>query len=273
MIRAMAGTSLDGRRVLLTGAAGGIGRAIARELHARGATVLLSGRDEGRLEALRRELGERAEVAVADLARRADVDALAERARGVDVLVANAALPASGPLDDFTPEQIDRALDVNLRAPIRLAHALVPPMVERGAGSVVLVSSIAGKVATAGTAIYSATKFGLRGFAAALREDLHGTGVGVTVVYPGFIGDAGMFADARVELPRVSGGTRTAADVAHAVVAGVATGRGEIDVATVPIRVSATLSAVAPRLVAAIGRRVGAHRVSAEIAAQQREKR
>ena len=98
--------------------------------------------------------------------------------------MANAALPASGPIVDFSPEQIDRALDVNLRAPIQLTRALVPGMVERGAGHVVLVSSLSGKVASIGSSLYSATKFGLRGFASGLREDLHGTGVGVTVVFP-----------------------------------------------------------------------------------------
>ena len=85
--------------------------------------------------------------------------------------MANAALPASGRVEDFDPEQIDRALDVNLRAPIQLTRALLPGMFERGRGHVVLVSSLSGKAASARSSIYSATKFGLRGFASGLRED------------------------------------------------------------------------------------------------------
>src|SRR5207247_2243219 len=101
-----------------------------------------------------------------------------------------------------SPAEIDRALDVNLRAPIQLARALVPPMLERRSGHLVFISSLAGKVATARSALYSATKFGVRAFAAGLREDLHGSGVGATTVFPGFIRDAGLFADSGVELPR-----------------------------------------------------------------------
>ena len=187
------------------------------------------------LEQLAAALGDRPRVLAADLADARGAAALAERAGAVDVLVANAALPASGPIVDFTPEQIDRALDVNLRAPIQLARALVPGMVERGGGHVVLVSSLSGKLASVGSSLYSAGKFGLRGFAAGLREDLHGTGVGVTVVFPGFISDAGMLADSGVRLPRWVG-TRKPEQVADAVVKGIEDGRAEIDVAPLSLR-------------------------------------
>ena len=91
-------------------------------------------------------------------------------------------------------EQIDRALDVNLRAPILLAHALIPGMVERGRGHLVFISSMSGKVATTESALYSATKYGLRGFASGLRQDLRGSGIGVSAIFPGPIAEAGMFA-------------------------------------------------------------------------------
>src|SRR5215211_3859796 len=110
---------LNGARVLLTGATGGIGNAIARALHARGAEVAVSGRRKEMLEALASDLGDRVEVIPADLAQADDVRSLAERAGRVDAFVSNAALPASGALDDFTSEQLDRALDVNLRAPVQ----------------------------------------------------------------------------------------------------------------------------------------------------------
>jgi short-subunit dehydrogenase len=263
---------LGGTTALLTGASGGIGRAVARALHARGARVLLSGRRAAVLDELRAELGERAEVLQADLADTADLTALARGAGAVDVLVANAALPASGSLDDFTPEQIDRALDVNLRAPMHLARALVPGMVERRRGHVVLVSSLAGKAASVGSAVYSATKFGLRGFGAGLREDLHGTGVGVTVVFPSFIREAGMYAETEVDLPPWVG-TRTPEDVARGVVRGIEQGKAEVDVAPLSLRLGAVASALAPDTAARLQRRLGSEAIAAAIARAQREKR
>lgn len=95
-----------------------------------------------------------------------------------DILVANGALPATGDLLDYTDDQLDRALDVNLRAPVQLCWLLARPMVERGWGHIVLVGSISEKAATRSTSLYDATKFGLRGFALALRQELRGTGVG-----------------------------------------------------------------------------------------------
>jgi uncharacterized protein len=263
---------LGGTTALLTGASGGIGQAVARRLHGNGARVLLSGRRADALDALRADLGGGAEVLVADLAERGAAAALAERAGAVDVLVANAGLPASGWLETFTPDQIDRALDVNLRAPIQLARALVPGMVERGRGHLVFVSSLAGKAASVGSSIYSATKFGLRGFAAGLREDLHGSGVGVTVVFPGFIRGAGMYADTRVGLPPwVS--LRSPDDVARAVVRGIETGRPEIDVAPLPLRLGAVASALAPATAARLQRRLGSVEVAEALAREQRDKR
>lgn len=268
----MGGLRLEGRTVLLTGATGGIGEAIARALHARGATVVLSGRRAEALEKLRDKLGTRAELEPADLTERADVERLAERAAAADVLVSNAGLPASGRLEEFTPEQIDRALDVNLRAPLRLARAAIPPMIERGSGHLVFVSSLAGKVATPGSGLYSATKFGLRGLAAGLREDLAPHGVGVTTVFPGFIRDAGMFADADVELP-AGVGTRTPDEVAAAVVRAIERGRAEVDVAPLAMRAGAVFSSIAPVTAARLQRRLPSGKLSEAIARGQADKR
>jgi short-subunit dehydrogenase len=258
--------------VLLTGASGGIGNAIARALHSRGAELVLSGRRADALERLAGELGERACVVAADLSDHAGTDALLEAAGELDVLVANAALPASGWLDSFSPEEIDRALDVNLRAPIHLTRALVPPLVERGAGHLVFISSMSGKVANGGGSIYSATKFGMRGFAAALRDELRGTGVGVTVVFPGFIRDAGMFADTGVKLPPYVR-MRSPEQVARAVIRGIERDRGEIDVAPLPVRVSGWLAGVAPGYVASSSRRFGSVEIADQLGRRQRHKR
>lgn len=263
---------LRDQRVLLTGASGGIGLAIARALHGRGATVIATARREEVLDGLKAELGDRVETLVADLSDSSDVAALPERAGRVDVLVANAALPASGVLVEFAPEEIDRALDVNLRAPLHLARALVPVMMERGSGHLVFISSLSGKAASRGSSLYSATKFGLRGMALGLSEDLADTPVSVTTVFPGFIRDAGMFAESGTELPSFVG-TRTPEDVAGAVVKGIEQGRLEVDVAPLSMRIGSKFAGVAPALSAKLQRRLGSRELSEQMAKGQAVKR
>jgi short-subunit dehydrogenase len=273
MIRIRIGSQLvqiSGSTVLLTGATGGIGHAIARTLAARGGRLILTGRRVELLEPLADELGARA--LALDLSVPTEIDRLVQEAGEVDILVANAALPASGTLDSFTVEEIDRALDVNLRAPIILAHALVPGMVERGRGHLVFISSLAGKAATPGSALYNASKFGLRGFASALRADLRTSGVGVSGVFPGFIRDAGMFAEAGVKLP-TGVGTRSPEDVARGVVSAIERNRGEVDVAPLPLRASAIFAGVAPELAGSVARRLGSEEISRDMEAGQRDKR
>jgi uncharacterized protein len=261
---------LQGSTALVTGATGGIGQAIVRALHGRGAKVIASGRKADVLDELARDVDGVVPL-VADLSDPAQVTPLVQ-GRRIDVLVANAALPASGRLDSFTPEEIDRALDVNLRAPMQLARALVPHMIERGSGHLVFISSLSGKFASAGASVYNATKFGLRGFGFALHEELRDAGVGVTTVFPGFIREAGMFADSGVELPR-GVGSRTPNDVAQAVIAGIEKGRAEVDVAPRSLAAGARLFGFAPGVIAALNRRLGSDPLTKAIAEGQREKR
>ena len=261
---------ISGSTILLTGATGGIGHAIARELRERGGELILTGRRADVLEPLADELGARA-LAV-DLSDPAEVERLVAESGALDILVANAALPASGRLESFTMAEIDRALDVNLRAPIALAHALAPAMVARGKGHLLFMSSLSGKSATPGSAIYNATKFGLRGFASSLRADLRASGVGVSAVFPGFIRDAGMFAEAGVELPTVVG-TASPEDVARATVQAIERNRAEIDVAPLPIRLGATFAGIAPELASKVARRLGSHEIARAVEAGQRAKR
>jgi short-subunit dehydrogenase len=263
---------IRGRRALLTGASGGIGNAIARTLHAHGASLLLSGRRTDVLEALANELGEPTKVVQADLSTREGVTALSSAARDVDILVANAALPGSGRLDDFSPEEIDRTIDVNLRAPMQLARELAPAMAQRGSGHLVFISSMSGKLPAGGGSIYSATKFGLRGFAASLRDELHGTGVGVSLISPGFVSEAGLFAETGIKLPAYVR-LRSPKQVADAVIKGIERDRGDIDVAPFTMKMSAWLAAIAPDTVSAVGRRLGSADVADELAERQRPKR
>jgi short-subunit dehydrogenase len=261
---------LRGRTVLLTGATGGLGHAIARALAARGAALVLTGRRADVLDPLAAETGGRA--VACDLADPAELERLLEEAGAVDVLVANAALPGSGQLASFSVEEIDRALAVNLRAPMVMARRLVEPMTARGSGQLVFVSSLAGKIASGGGSVYSATKFGLRGFAHGLREDLRDSGVGVSVVLPGFIREGGMFHDAGVQLPRFVG-TKTPEDVAGAVVSAIERNRAEVGVAPLSMRAGATFAGLAPELSARVQRRLGAAKVSEALGRGQRDKR
>lgn len=261
---------IAGATVLLTGATGGIGQAIARDLGGRGAKLVLTGRRTDVLEPLASELDARA-LAV-DLSDAADVDRLLGEAGDVDILVANAALPGSGALDSYDVEQIDRALDVNLRVPIVMARTLAPAMVSRGGGHLLFVSSLSGKAASPESTLYNATKFGLRGFALALRAELRDKGVGVSVVCPGFIREAGMFAEAGVKLPR-GVGTRSPEDVARAVAGAIERNRGEVDVAPLSLRMGATFANVAPELAASFTRRTGSDEIATALAAGHGEQK
>lgn len=254
--------------VLVTGATGGIGQAIARALSPRGADLILTGRRGDVLEALAAELGARG--IVCDLSRRDELERLVSEVGRVDVLIANAGVAAGGLLTELSQAEIDRALETNLRAPIALARALSPAMVARGRGHLVFVSSLQGKGAAPASSVYSATKFGLRGFALALRQDLGPFGVGVSVVLPGFISHAGMFAAARTRLPPGIG-TRRPEDVADAVIAAIERNRAEIEVAPMPLRLGTAVASVAPGFSAAVSRRLGSARIAARIVAGQRD--
>ena len=182
------------------------------------------------------------------------------------MLVANAALPATGVLEELEEAAIDDMLDVNLRAPIMLARALAPAMIERGRGHMVFISSLSGKAAFPASSMYSATKFGLRGFALSLRADMRAHGVGVSVVLPGFIRDAGMFANSGARLPR-GVGTSSPEEVASAVLRAIADNRGEIGVAPLGMRLGASFATVAPGVAAAVSRPFGSDRMAADMAA------
>jgi short-subunit dehydrogenase len=254
--------NLAGASVLLTGASGGIGEAIARSLAARGATLMLTGRRADALRRVAAETGGR--PFVCDLANRSDVERLVDEAMGVDVLVNNAAIPAGGDILGFDADALDFALDVNLRAPMILARRLADPMLERGHGHLVFVNSMSGKAASPGSAVYSATKFGLRGFALGLREDLRPHGVGVSTVFPGFISDAGMFARSGAKLPSYVR-TRTPQQVADAVVRAIEGNHAERAVAPLPMRLGAAFAGLAPELTARVQHRLGAADVSRRI--------
>ncbi len=259
---------IEGQKALITGATGGIGHAIARTLAEKGAKLLLAGRRVDVLESLAAEVG--GQAVVSDLADASKVDELARLAEDVDIFVANAALPAAGKLEEFTVEEIDRALDINLRAPIVLAKALSERMAQRKKGQLVFISSVSGKMPNAAYSMYSATKYGLRGFSLCLREDLEPYGVGVSVICPGPIREAGMFAEVGGESPI---GSNSPEEVAKAVSRAIEKNKAEIDVVPPAIRVTMVAARVAPGAVGFASRKIGLRERAADLADRQKHKR
>jgi short-subunit dehydrogenase len=183
--------NLGNARVLLTGAAGGIGAATALALARAGAQLAVAGRTGAELQKLCTGIGAqggKAQPVIADLASFAGRQALAEEATrrlgGVDLLVNIAGLLDFTPFEAEDPVSIERLMQVNLIAPIQLARLLLPAMLKQGRGRIVNVGSAFGSIGFPYFAVYSSSKFGLRGFSQALRRELHGSGVGVTYVAP-----------------------------------------------------------------------------------------
>jgi short-subunit dehydrogenase len=177
-------------RALVTGASRGIGRSVAAELAARGVTVGLLARDGEALAELAAELpGDGHLVLVADVTEREGVEAavgeLIARAGGLELLVANAGIAHYGPFADMEREKTEQMVAVNVAGMLNTVGAGLAPMLDRGEGHVVIVSSGAGLRAFPNGAVYGATKAAGRAFAEALWHELSGTGVDLTTVYPG----------------------------------------------------------------------------------------
>ncbi len=181
-----------GATAVVTGAAGGIGAALAAGLAARGAHLALADRDEEGLERVAARLRSnrlRVSVHPLDVTERDATAALPDAVRrahgGAAILVNNAGIAAGGTFEQVAEAVFDRVMEVNFHAPVRLTRAFLPLLREAPAGRIVNVSSLFGLLAPAGSAPYSASKFALRGFSEALRHELEGSPVGVTVVHPG----------------------------------------------------------------------------------------
>lgn len=239
---------LAGKQVLLTGASGGIGHALARELASAGARLVLHGRREPLLRALAAEVGAE-EVVVGDLADGEDLGRLMHATADIDVLVANAGLGGAGRIHELDETVINAVLDVNLRTPMQMARFYGARMAARGSGHLTFVGSLAAKVTGAGAELYSATKAGLRSFAFGLRDSLAGTGVGVTIVLPGFVSEAGMFVEGGGSVPAYVGMV-TPAQVAGATRRGIEDNKVEVISASLPVRLGSQAALIAPKAAA-----------------------
>ena len=183
---------LSGKTALVTGATGGLGSAIARALHAQGATVVLSGTRENVLQDLAGELGGRAHVAPCNLSDAAAVDGLVDAAEtaagaGLDVLVANAGITKDGLLMRMKDEDWDAVIRVNLESYFRLSRSALRGMMKRRAGRIIGVTSVVGVTGNPGQTNYAASKAGMIGFSKSLAQEVGSRGVTVNCIAPGFI--------------------------------------------------------------------------------------
>jgi short-subunit dehydrogenase len=190
----MAAFPIRGATVVITGAASGIGAALAANLAARGANLALADRNAAGLAgvaAKARALGVKVSEHVVDVADRAALEALPEAVLAehdrVTVLVNNAGVALAGDFADVTMADFEWLFDINFWAPVRLTKAFMYALTREPAAHIVNISSLFGIIAPAGQSAYSAAKFGVRGFSEALRHELEGTNLSLTVVHPGGI--------------------------------------------------------------------------------------
>ena len=184
--------SLQGKRALVTGATGGLGGAIARKLHAAGASVALSGTRAHVLEELAEELGDRTAVTPANLSDADSVDALPGQAAdalggGIDILVANAGITRDGLLMRMKPEDFHDVIKINLESYFRLSKACLRPMMKARSGRIIGITSVVGVTGNPGQTNYAASKAGMIGFSKALAQEVATRGVTVNCIAPGFI--------------------------------------------------------------------------------------
>ena len=183
--------SLVGKTALVTGASGGIGKAIAVNLHSQGAHVILHGTNEGRLAALSAELKDRNSILPADLSDREAVEAMipkaTELAGGIDILVNNAGITRDNLFMRLKDEEWDQVLNVNMTSSMILCLSAIRAMMKARWGRIISISSIVGVTGNPGQTNYAASKAGMIGFSKSLAQEVASRGITVNVVAPGFI--------------------------------------------------------------------------------------
>lgn len=183
--------NLNGKVALITGATGGIGGAIAKQLHAAGATVMLTGTRVEVLQQLAAQLGDRAHVLAANLTDSVAIDALVadtEKQLGkIDILVANAGVTRDGLLMRMKDEDWQSVIDINLTSTFKLVRAALRGMMKNRAGRIISIGSVVGTTGNPGQANYCASKAGVIGFSKSLAQEVASRNITVNVIAPGFI--------------------------------------------------------------------------------------
>jgi short-subunit dehydrogenase len=255
---------LQGANAVLTGGSQGIGPYIARTLVAQGINLALVARNQEKLEGVAAELrgsGARVVTVPADLTEAgvaSEIVLRCERELGpVDILINNAGLENGGSFSRKSAEEIQSVLLTNLSAPLLLAHAVLPGMLQRGRGHIVNIASLAGKMAMPYAATYSASKAALMAWGTSVRVELHGSGVSCTTVSPGFIAEAGMFASHNSGPPPAYLSQSRPEDVAEGVLRALREDPIEVVVSGRPIKPLQVAYALAPGLLLKAMRRLG----------------
>jgi len=265
---------LQGTNALVTGAAGGLGHAIARALAAERVNLVLSDL-EGTpfLDELADELrarGVRVEAVTADLTQRSDTEALIEKSEEalgpIDILVNNAGLEFGGPFVGNSLDEIEAITDVNLKALMVLTRQALPGMLSRRRGHVVNIASLAGKTTPPSLATYVATKHGVVGFTHSLRAELGSGPVSFSAICPAFVGREGMYGRLEADLPEPPWYLKAFPPerVGEAVVSAIRDDRAEIIVNERPLKWLVALSSLAPGLMAKAANTPWARRFSEE---------
>lgn len=259
--------NLHESRVLLTGAGSGIGRCLALALGARGARLVLVGRNIARLDETVRQItasGGKASALAQDLGDPEGHDQLVQstvsRLGGIDLLINNAGISGFGEFSRENPAAIDEIININITAPLLLTRAVLPAMLASGKGRIVNIGSIFGSIGFPHFAAYSASKFALRGFSEALRRELADSGVGVTYVAPRTTRTT-FNSEAQHQLSAASGAAiDEPATVAAIIIDAINADRDEVYIGW-PEKLAVRLNALLPGLVsAAIGKQVIAAR-------------
>lgn len=246
---------LKNKRILLTGATGGIGKHIARLLARKGANLALVGRDTNKLEELASEInnkGGNAKIIVADFELAGTAERVATEAQqklgGIDILINNAAIQDFIQFEDQSTERIAQMIQTNVTAPIQLAHAVLPKFKAVGHGHFVMIGSILGSLGFPYYATYCASKFAVHGFSQALRRELIDTNIGVTYIAPRGVNTSLNDAATLAMLAKTGGNLDEPEKVATIVVKALEQEKQEVFIGQ-PESFFAWLNGVAPKIV------------------------
>lgn len=258
---------LRGTVGILTGASRGVGVYLAQRLARAGVNLALAARDEASLEGVAdmvRGKGVRAITVATDVTKRSDLQRLVKRTAAelgeVDLLVNNAGIEKYSFFEQTAPNDIDSIIKTNALGPQLLTRYVLPQMIERRKGHIVNIASAAGLTAFPYNTVYSSSKHALVGFSRSLREEMTEYNIGVSVICPSFVRDAGMFQDSKggARAPRLAGSV-SPVEVAEQTIRAVQKNRPEVIVAPGLTKIIDVLHALAPRLTTSVARRSGAY--------------
>ncbi len=255
--------NLRGKNAIVTGCSRGLGPIIGGALAREGVNLAIVARSRGPLEDEARKLASQRVKTVAIAADISDPNDRAELLRQaeaelgpIDILVNNAAIEETARFDRQSPATVIQTIQTNLIAPMLLIRGVLPAMLERGCGHIVNIASMAGKKGLPYNATYSASKAGIIEWTQAMQFELHGTGVGASVICPGFVADTGMVTSEEVQTPRMAGAS-SPEQVTEAVVRAIRHNLQEVLVNPGPTRLLLALDALSPALGNSLLRRMG----------------